>query len=137
MYLNDLNGILADEMGLGKTIQIIAFICYILEKTVSKTRNILILVPLSVLPNWIIEFRRFAPNIPVMSFHGNALERKDLKQKYRKAQYTLLKQTMKPIIVTTYESLKQELKFFQSISWDHLILDEAHRIKNAEVALTA
>lgn len=137
MYLNSLNGILADEMGLGKTIQIIAFIAYILEKNRSETKNILIMVPLSVLPNWVIEFKKFAPKIPVLSFHGNAVERKELIAKYRSTQYKLLHQTMKPILVTNYESLKQELRFFQSVNWDHLILDEAHRIKNAEVALTA
>lgn len=64
MFENGVNGILADEMGLGKTIQVIALICHLLEKNVRGP--FLIIGPLSTLPNWAIEFERFAPQVGVL-----------------------------------------------------------------------
>lgn len=55
------NGILADEMGLGKTLQVISFICYMIEKNV--TGPFLIVAPLSTVSNWVSEFKRFAPKV--------------------------------------------------------------------------
>ena len=62
LYNNKLNGILADEMGLGKTIQTIALITYLIEKK----RNLgpfLVIVPLTTLSNWILEFDKWAPSV--------------------------------------------------------------------------
>ncbi|XP_049789371.1 lymphoid-specific helicase-like isoform X2 [Schistocerca nitens] len=61
LYENAVNGILADEMGLGKTLQSIALICHLIEMKVSGP--FLIIGPLSTLPNWVMEFKRFAPKI--------------------------------------------------------------------------
>lgn len=57
LYNNNLNGILADEMGLGKTIQTIALITYLMEKK-SCMGPFLVIVPLSTLSNWMLEFSR-------------------------------------------------------------------------------
>ncbi|CAM9145778.1 unnamed protein product, partial [Lampetra planeri] len=59
LWENGINGILADEMGLGKTIQCIAHIAMMIEKKV--TGPFLVVAPLSTLPNWVSEFRRFTP----------------------------------------------------------------------------
>jgi len=56
-----LNGILADEMGLGKTVQVIAFICSLLQD--GAPGPFLVVAPLSTLTNWCTEFARFAPNV--------------------------------------------------------------------------
>lgn len=56
-----MNGILADEMGLGKTLQVIALICHLIEMNV--TGPFLAVAPLSTLPNWLLEFERFAPQV--------------------------------------------------------------------------
>lgn len=63
LYENGVNGLLADEMGLGKTVQIIAFICYLIEMGV--TGPFLLIAPLATLPNWVLEFERFAPQVSV------------------------------------------------------------------------
>jgi len=63
LYENGVNGILADEMGLGKTIQCIASIADLVYKGVPGP--FLICAPLSTLPNWVSEFRRFAPRVSV------------------------------------------------------------------------
>ena len=56
------NGILADEMGLGKTVQCASMIGYLAE-----TQHIggpfIIIVPLSVVPNWAREFRKWLPQV--------------------------------------------------------------------------
>merc|ERR1712183_880560 len=60
LHNNNLNGILADEMGLGKTIQTIGLITYLMEKK-GVMGPFLIIVPLSTLSNWMLEFQRWAP----------------------------------------------------------------------------
>lgn len=60
LYNNKLNGVLADEMGLGKTIQTIGLLCWLIE-TKNNYGPYLIVVPLSTLSNWIIEFDKWAP----------------------------------------------------------------------------
>lgn len=69
LYNNNLNGILADEMGLGKTIQTIALITYLIEK---KRNNgpYLIIVPLSTMSNWMLEFERWAPTVIKVAYKG-------------------------------------------------------------------
>ena len=63
LYENGVNGILGDEMGLGKTIQCISVIAYMLEQGV--TGPFLVAAPLSTVPNWVAEFKRFAPKVSV------------------------------------------------------------------------
>lgn len=65
-------GILADEMGLGKTIQTIAFLAHL--KHVKKVKKpSLVVVPLSILNNWMQEFAKWAPTLNVFKFYGNIL----------------------------------------------------------------
>ena len=70
LYNNKLNGILADEMGLGKTIQTIALFAYLIEKK-SNFGPFLIVVPLSTLTNWKMEFDKWAPSINKVIYKGN------------------------------------------------------------------
>ena len=73
LFENGINGILADEMGLGKTIQTIALFCHLVEMGVPGP--FLIVAPLSTVPNWVKEFKRFAPSLPVVLYHGSKQER--------------------------------------------------------------
>lgn len=66
LWENGINGILADEMGLGKTIQCIAHIAMMIEKKV--LGPFLVVAPLSTLPNWISEFRRFTPEVRLLKW---------------------------------------------------------------------
>ena len=53
-----------DEMGLGKTLQSISFIAYLVH--VRKLRGPhLVVVPLSVMFNWVQEFRKWCPSLKV------------------------------------------------------------------------
>ncbi|KAG2366139.1 SNF2 family N-terminal domain-containing protein [Suillus spraguei] len=75
---NGVSGILADEMGLGKTLQTIAFNAHL--RGLGHYQPFLIVCPLSVLHNWIEEFQKFAPTIPVCMYHGTPAERADLRR---------------------------------------------------------
>ncbi|KRT85966.1 helicase, partial [Oryctes borbonicus] len=120
------NGILADEMGLGKTVQIIALICDLITKIKGP---FLIVVPLSTVPNWRSEFQRFAPQIPVVIFHGDKQERYELMRKILKI-YKVGEEALRPVVVTTLHMIFFEIKMFTKITWKYLILDEGHCLKN-------
>ncbi|KAG2128506.1 SNF2 family N-terminal domain-containing protein [Suillus cothurnatus] len=80
---NGVSGILADEMGLGKTLQTIAFNAHL--RGLGHYQPFLIVCPLSVLHNWIEEFQKFAPTIPVCMYHGTPAERADLRRTIMRA----------------------------------------------------
>ena len=71
LYENGVNGILADEMGLGKTIQCIASVAHLVKMKVPGP--FLIVVPLSTLPNWVAEFKKFTPNVSSSSLRVSVL----------------------------------------------------------------
>lgn len=56
------NVILADEMGLGKTVQCVSFLG-LLAQAAGVRGPFLVVVPLSTVPNWIREFRKWVPQV--------------------------------------------------------------------------
>uniref|UniRef100_A0A3Q2TVH5 Proliferation-associated SNF2-like protein n=1 Tax=Fundulus heteroclitus TaxID=8078 RepID=A0A3Q2TVH5_FUNHE len=130
LWENGINGILADEMGLGKTIQCIAHIAMMLEKKVMGP--FLVVVPLSTLPNWVSEFKRFTPEVSVMIYHGTPPERTKLLKQIRRSQGPL---SMFPVVITSFEISMNDRKFLQQVHWKYLIVDEGHRIKNLDCRL--
>ena len=81
LYNNHLNGILADEMGLGKTIQSISLVTYLIEK--KHENKFLIIVPLSTITNWTLEFEKWAPSIKVIVYKGSQQQRRSLQPDIR------------------------------------------------------
>ncbi|KAG6907509.1 hypothetical protein DXG01_008653 [Tephrocybe rancida] len=75
---NGISGILADEMGLGKTLQTIAFSAYLREH--HNSTPFLVVCPLSVMHNWMDEYKKFAPTMPVCMYHGTPAERAELRR---------------------------------------------------------
>ncbi|KAF7667870.1 hypothetical protein LDENG_00040700 [Lucifuga dentata] len=130
LWENGINGILADEMGLGKTIQCIAHIAMMLEKKVMGP--FLVVAPLSTLPNWINEFKRFTPEVSVLLYHGPQPERAKLLKQIRRPQGSL---RMCPVVITSFEISMIDRKFLQHFQWKYLIVDEGHRIKNLNCRL--
>ena len=130
-YNRRVNCILADEMGLGKTLQSIAFLAHILHVR-REVGPHLIVVPLSVLFNWIAEFKRWCPSIKVLRFHSNdAHEQARLKALMNDFEST-------EVVVTTYSLLKSEgvKRAFQRVVWRSVILDEGHKIKNNDALVS-
>uniref|UniRef100_A0A914QVS6 Uncharacterized protein n=1 Tax=Panagrolaimus davidi TaxID=227884 RepID=A0A914QVS6_9BILA len=121
LYNNNLNGILADEMGLGKTIQTVALITYLMEiKNVNGP--FLIIVPLSTISNWVLEFEKWAPHVVKVVYKGEKEARKQLDIIVKKGAFNVL--------LTTYEYVLKEKSLFGKIKWKYMIIDEGHRMKN-------
>lgn len=127
LYNNSLNGILADEMGLGKTIQTIALISYLMEKK-KNMGPYLIIVPLSTLSNWILEFEKWAPNCLTVSYKGSPQHRRTVQALLRASKFNTL--------VTTYEYVIKDKAVLSKIRWKYMIIDEGHRMKNHHCKLT-
>uniref|UniRef100_A0A8D2NXG4 Proliferation-associated SNF2-like protein n=1 Tax=Zosterops lateralis melanops TaxID=1220523 RepID=A0A8D2NXG4_ZOSLA len=130
LWENGINGILADEMGLGKTIQCIATIALMVERGVPGP--FLVCGPLSTLPNWMSEFKRFTPEIPLMLYHGAQQERRKLVRKIHGRQGSL---QIYPVVITSFEIAMRDRNALQSCNWKYLIVDEGHRIKNMNCRL--
>ena len=73
-FNNGVSCILGDEMGLGKTIQSISFLYYLFKVKNMKGPH-LIVVPLSVLHNWMGELRKWAPDMTFCKVSGSISER--------------------------------------------------------------
>lgn len=126
LYNNKLNGILADEMGLGKTIQSISLITYLIEK--KNEDKFLVIVPLSTITNWTVEFEKWAPSVKVIVFKGSPQQRKELLFDVRMGNFQ--------VMLTTYEYIIKERPMLSRFSYSHMIIDEGHRMKNAQSKLS-
>jgi superfamily II DNA or RNA helicase len=117
-----LGGCLADDMGLGKTIQVLALL---LRRKAEVTaaglphRPTLVVVPKSLVFNWMDEARKFSPELRVVNHTGNArLETGgDLGEH--------------DIVITTYGTLRRDIIRHRETEFDYVVLDEAQSIKNA------
>ncbi|KAJ3386117.1 hypothetical protein HDU92_002677 [Lobulomyces angularis] len=127
LYNNRLNGILADEMGLGKTIQTISLVTYLIEKK-KQSGPFLIIVPLSTIANWKLEFDKWAPSVTKVVFKGTPNERKKAQNDMRAGPFNVL--------LTTFEYVVREKGLLSKIKWVHMIIDEGHRMKNAQSKLS-
>ena len=115
-------------MGLGKTLQTISFIAHLREKLV--WGPFLIVGPLSTLTNWVSEFHRFCPDIPVILYHGNQDERAHIRNhKLKNRGWSF------PVVVTSYEICMNDRKHFLTFNWKYIVVDEGHRIKNLNCKL--
>ncbi|KAK4521955.1 uncharacterized protein ATC70_004494 [Mucor velutinosus] len=127
LYNNNLNGILADEMGLGKTIQAISLITYLIEKK-QQRGPFLVIVPLSTLTNWKMEFDKWAPSVSKVVYTGPPHTRKELASIVRSGQFQVL--------LTTFEYIIRDTQALCRTKWLYLIIDEGHRMKNTNARLT-
>lgn len=124
---NNLNGILADEMGLGKTIQSISLISYLIEVK-RWTGPFLVIVPLSTITNWNVEFDKWVPSIRKVVYKGPPASRKAQQGRIRAGDFQVL--------LTTYEYVIRDRPLLSKIKWQHMIIDEGHRMKNTQSKLS-
>jgi non-specific serine/threonine protein kinase len=109
-------GCLADDMGLGKTIQALATLLY--ESQNGAKQPSLVVVPTSVVFNWLNEIARFAPKLRVLNQTGNNREANTKNF----AKYD--------IVLTSYGTLRQDIYFLKDYQFNYVILDESQYIKN-------
>lgn len=117
-YLREVQwgGILADDMGLGKTIQALSFLHHL--KVENGKLKALVVCPTTLMFNWQNEIKKFTPDLSFYVHHGGGRMRDDLGEK--KAD----------VIITTYGTLRSDVKEFIELNLDYVILDESQAIKN-------
>jgi helicase SWR1 len=130
LYRNGTNGILADEMGLGKTIQTIALLAHLAEvHEIWETH--LIIVPTSVILNWVTEFQKFLPGFRVLGYYGTADERQFKRKGWTNDPHHEDKTKRGyNVVITSYTVAMQDINAIRGQQWHYLILDEAHNIRN-------
>ncbi|KAK1072223.1 swr1 complex component [Friedmanniomyces endolithicus] len=125
-----INGILADEMGLGKTIQTISLLAHLAEQyDVWETH--LIIVPTSVILNWVNEFRKFLPGFRVLGYYGSAEERTAKRKGWTNDPHHDTKEKRGyNVVITSYQIAAMDISAIRNVQWHYLVLDEAHNIRN-------
>lgn len=123
-YLKDIKwgGILADDMGLGKTVQALSFIEYF--KNEQGKLKALVVCPTTLIYNWENEIKKFTPKLTYRIHHG--------------AMRTRVKEelTDHEVTITTYGTLRSDIKLLMSVDFDYVILDESQAIKNPSSKVT-
>ena len=122
LYNNRLNGILADEMGLGKTIQTIALFAYIMESK-HNPGPFLVVVPLTTISNWDIEFDHWVPEMKKIIYKGSPSVRQELAQRLKNEKFN--------VVLTTYDYIMRDKGVLNKIFWQYIVVDEGHRMKNS------
>jgi SNF2 family DNA or RNA helicase len=124
-YLNEVSwgGILADDMGLGKTVQALSFLQHYYEEHDGDLRA-LVVCPTTLIYNWENEIKKFTPSLEYYIHHGSVRNRniEELKKHH--------------VIITTYGTLRSDIKIFTQIPLDYVILDESQAIKNPASKVT-
>jgi len=121
-FLRDfgLGGCLADDMGLGKTVQVLALLDGRRGSASRPRAPSLVVVPRSLVCNWIREAEHFAPRLRVLDHSGTdrtlgAIDAGDV-----------------DLVITTYGTLRRDAAALSQRRFDYVILDEAQNIKNAQ-----
>jgi SNF2 family DNA or RNA helicase len=145
LYQNRFGGCLADDMGLGKTLQTLTLLKRIVNENAvdnkthdsfkkdlqidlftsatsqqnsKQTKTSLIVVPTSLIHNWINEIDKFVPELTVLAYSGQ--NRGKLEDYIDKCD----------VLITSYGLLRNDLNQFEKISFLYTILDESQVIKN-------
>lgn len=132
-------------MGLGKTIQLLTFLVWYLEKY-PQEKPTLIVAPVSLLDNWERELHRFfADALPVLKLYGSALSAVKFKKEEIPADLKAkgIKNLLRPgwmggarIVLTTYETLRDQEFSLARQQWSIVVCDEAQKLKNPAALVT-
>jgi len=136
---NGFGGCLADDMGLGKTLQTLALLLRSREQNppaepgpgeqvkkgqleifgdAAPKRTSLVVVPASLLRNWMSECHRFVPEFKIYPYVGMQRNKELSNFSYY------------DIILSTYHTVRQDIESLSSYSFHYVILDESQMIKN-------
>lgn len=124
-YLREVGwgGILADDMGLGKTIQALSFLQHYHNHQDGNLRA-LVVCPTTLIYNWENEMRKFTPELTYYIHHGPLRSR------------TLEALQHHNVVITTYGTLRSDIKLFVATPFDAVVLDESQAIKNPASKVT-
>lgn len=113
-------GCLADDMGLGKTVQTLALLQKVKEEEqqLGLMSTSLIIMPTSLVYNWLNEAGKFAPDLRIHVHTGS----------FRNKDVSLFNNF--DLIFTTYGITRVDVDLMKTIYFNYIILDESQNIKN-------
>lgn len=120
-----LGGILADDMGLGKTVQVLALLDAERDAVSAKSRGrrpSIVVVPRSLVFNWLREAERFAPRLKVLDYAHANRRPEDITHGHV------------DVVLATYGTLRRDILHLRELEFAWAILDEAQTIKNPATA---
>ena len=123
-YLSEVGwgGILADDMGLGKTVQALSFLQF--YRDTHESLKAIVVCPTTLMFNWENEIKKFTPDLTYHIHHGGDRGRnKEVFNAYN-------------VIITTYGTLRSDIKLLTEMHFDYVILDESQAIKNPQSKVT-
>ncbi|KAM7209261.1 hypothetical protein V8F20_000599 [Naviculisporaceae sp. PSN 640] len=131
-----LHGILCDDMGLGKTLQTLCIVAsdhHQRAEEFARTGNpdvrklpSLIVCPPTLSGHWQQEIKTYAPFLSVAAYVGSTSERRQIKDSLDKSD----------IVVTSYDVCRNDIDIVERYSWNYIVLDEGHLIKNPKAKIT-
>lgn len=163
LYSQKTGGIIGDEMGLGKTIQIISFLAG-LHYSGLLEKPVLVVVPATVMNQWVNEFHRWWPPLRCVILHSigsgmgkNAIHSEEKIEAFlettdpssvKKDSFKGINSHMRAkeiidtvmekghVLVTTYVGLRIYSKFILPRQWGYVVLDEGHKIRNPDLDIS-
>ncbi|MBW0365864.1 SNF2-related protein [Ensifer adhaerens] len=112
--------ILADEVGLGKTIEAGIVLC---QSWAERKRKLIVICPAAIRQQWAAELTgKF--NLPAV-----VLDAKTYRQ--MKSEDTALPLSQKRIVILSYHFAAKLQDELRQVEWDLVVLDEAHKLRNA------
>lgn len=111
-------GCLADDMGLGKTVQTLAMLQH--RKESGADSATLLVMPTSLIYNWMNEARKFTPELRILTYTGTYRD-KNVEQFQ---DYDL--------VLTSYGIVRLDAELLKTYYFDYIILDESQAIKNPD-----
>ena len=131
-----LHGILCDDMGLGKTLQTLCIVAsdhHQRAEEFAKTQApdvrrlpSLVVCPPTLSGHWQQEIRAYAPFLSVTAYVGPPSERKSMKDKLNETD----------VVITSYDVCRNDTEILERYSWNYVVLDEGHLIKNPKAKIT-
>lgn len=119
-FLEEYNfgGCLADDMGLGKTVQALSLLQH--QKNEHEESTSLLIMPTSLLYNWEMEARKFAPTLKILNYTGiNRVKNSTQFGKYN-------------LVITSYGTTRADAEILSQFYFNYIILDESQAIKNPD-----
>ena len=111
-------GILADDMGLGKTVQALALFQHF--KNEDADARFLVVCPTTLLYNWEAEVKKFTPGLKALIHHGP------------KRATGMRGMGDADVIISTYGTVRSDVKWLREFRWTVAVLDESQAIKNPQ-----